>query len=305
MTLDRRQFLLTTGGGALAACSSGEETPAPVAAPAPAATFTKPLGAQLYTLRFVLPENPAQTLTDLAAIGYSEVEVLQNDYAAQAQMIRDAGLKAVSMHLFAGVVTGVMGEANPPQKTVEEAAAYAKSEGLSYLVMPYLPQGERGTTLDHYKQLAAKLNKAGETAQAAGLGFAYHNHAFEFEPMGDSTPLAAILSETDPSLVQLELDVFWVSVAGLNPSEVLAKYGGRVPLVHLKDKAPDVPQQFKEGLPKEAFREVGAGTLEFAPILKACGEAGVQHYFVEQDQTSGDPLASLRQSYTHLRGLSV
>ena len=253
----------------------------------------------------MLPDNPAQILNDLAAIGYTEGEVLQMDYPGQAQMIRDAGLKATSMHLFAGVVTGAMGDANPPQKTVEEAAAYAKSEGLSYLVMPYLPQNERGTTLDHYKELAAKLNKAGEVAKDAGLGFAYHNHAFEFEPMGDSTPLDTILSETDPALVQLELDVFWVSVAGLNPVTLLEKYAGRVPLTHLKDKAPDVPQQFKEGLGKEAFKEVGNGSLDFAAILKACEPAGVKHYYVEQDQTPGDPLASLRQSYENLRGLAV
>jgi sugar phosphate isomerase/epimerase len=305
MTLDRRQFLMTAGAGALAGCSSGEQAAAPEQAPAAAATFSKPLGAQLYTLRFVLPDNPAQTLKDLAAIGYSEVEVLQNDYSAQAQLIRDAGLKAVSMHLFAGVVTGVMGDAKPPQATVEAAAAYAKGEGLSYLVMPYLPQGERGTTLDHYKALAAKLNKAGETAKDAGLGFMYHNHAFEFEPIGESTPLETLLGETDPALVQLELDVFWVSVAGLNPSTLLERYAGRIPLVHLKDKAPDVPQQFKEGLGKEAFREVGNGSLDFAAILKACETAGVQHYFVEQDQTPGDPLASLRQSYEHLRAIAA
>jgi sugar phosphate isomerase/epimerase len=305
MTLERRHFLMSAGAGALAACSAGEQAPAPETAEAPKPTFSMPLGAQLYTLRSVLPENPAQILKDLAAIGYTEVEVLQMDYPAQAQLIRDAGLKAVAMHLFAGVVTGAMGQESPPQKTVEEAAEYAKSEGLSYIVMPYLPPNERGTTLDHYKALAAKLNKAGEAAKDAGLGFAYHNHAFEFEPMGDSTPLDTILAETDPSLVQLELDVFWVSVAGLDPVAMLDKHAGRVPLTHLKDKTPDVPQQFKEGLGKEAFREVGNGTLDFTAILAACESDGVKHYFVEQDQTPGDPLASLRQSYTYLRGLTV
>ncbi len=305
MTLDRRQFLTSAGAGALAACSSGDQAEMQEGAEAIEPAFSKALGAQLYTLRFVLPDNPARTLKDLAAIGYTEVEVVQNGYPELAQPIRDAGLEAVSMHLYAGVVTGVMGEAKPPQKTVEEAAEYAAGEGLSYLVMPYLPQNERGANLDHYKQLAAKLNSAGEIANSAGLGFAYHNHAFEFEPMEGSTPLDTLLSETDPALVQLELDVFWVSVAGLDPVAQIEKFAGRVPLTHLKDKAPEVPQQFKEGLGKEAFREVGAGALDFAAILEACERAGVKHYFVEQDQTPGDPLASLRQSYDHLRGLRV
>ncbi|MEZ5364074.1 MAG: sugar phosphate isomerase/epimerase [Bryobacterales bacterium] len=305
MTLDRREFMLTTGAGALVGCSSGGEAPSPEKAAEQAPTFSKPLGAQLYTLRFVLPDNTEKILKDLAAIGYTEVEVLQNDYPGQAELIRQAGLKAVSMHLYAGLVTGMMGDADPPQKTVEAAAEFAKSEGLSYVVMPYLPQDQRGSTLDHYKAFAAKLNKAGEAAKAAGVGFAYHNHAFEFEPMEGSTPFATLLAETDPLLVQLELDVFWVSVAGNDPVAMLAQQSGRVPLVHLKDKAPETPQQYKEGVDKAAFREVGNGSLDFTAILKACEQAGVQHYFVEQDQTSGDPLASLRQSYEHIRGLEV
>ena len=302
MTLDRREFLL--GAGALAGCGPATEPGAESAAPA-AAGFARPLGAQLYTLRFVLPDNPAQVLKDLAAIGYTEVEVLQNDYPAQAQLIRDAGLKAAAMHLRPGVVLGDASAAESPQKTVAEAAEYAATEGIGWLVMPYLAAEQRGTTLDHYKALGEKLNRAGEQAKAAGLGFAYHNHAFEFEPLEGSTPLDAILENSDPQLVQLELDVFWVALAGLDPVERLRRHTGRVALTHLKDKAPDAPIQFKEGPPKEAFREVGSGDLDFVAILRACEAAGVRHYFVEQDQTPGDPLASLRKSYEYVRSLAV
>lgn len=305
MLTDRRAFLLAAGG-ALAACGGGESSEAEAPETLAAATFDHAIGAQLYTLRGVLPDNPAKVLQDLASIGYSEVEVLQANYGELRPMIEDAGLKAVSMHLVSQVVTGTWDDGDRPELTEASAVAeWAAGAGLSYLVMPYLAQSDRGDNLDHYKALAEKLNEAGEAAKAAGLGFAYHNHAFEFEPMGDSTPLQTLMDNSDPELVQLELDVFWVSLAGNDPVELLSKYSGRVPLTHMKDKAASAPTQFKEGAPKDAFEEVGDGTLDFPAILRACKAAGVQHYFVEQDQTPGDPLASLRQSYEYLRMVEV
>lgn len=305
MSTDRRSFLFAAGS-ALVGCSGGE-SPAPEAPESPAAaTFDHAIGAQLYTLRSVLPDDPAAVLQGLAEIGYSEVEVLQATYAELRPLVEDAGLKAVSMHLVSQVVTGSWGDGDKPElTTVEEVAEWAAGAGLSYLVMPYLAQNDRGSNLDHYKALAEKLNAAGQAAKAAGLGFAYHNHAFEFEPIEGSTPLKTLMENTDPELVQLELDVFWVGLAGSDPAAVLGEYSGRVPLTHLKDKAASAPTQFNERLPEEAFEEVGDGTLDFPAILRACGAAGVQHYFVEQDRTPGDPLASVRQSYEYLRTVEV
>jgi sugar phosphate isomerase/epimerase len=151
--------------------------------------------------------------------------------------------------------------------------------------------------LDVIKKLADTLNKTGERVRAAGMRFAYHNHAFEFEPMEGSTPLATLLGNTDPKLLGLEMDLFWVSVAGQDPVAMLQKYKGRVPLVHLKDKAKDTPDRFNEGVARTAFKEVGNGGMDWAKILKAAEAAGVEHYFVEQDQTPADPIDSLRQSF--------
>jgi len=55
--------------------------------------------------------------------------------------------------------------------------------------------------------------------------------------------------------------------------------------------------------PKDAFKEVGSGSIDIPAVLKAADAAGVKHYFVEQDQTPGDPIASLRQSYKYLSSL--
>ncbi|MBI1353902.1 MAG: TIM barrel protein [Acidobacteria bacterium] len=305
MLLDRRLFL-AVAAGAVGCGGPSEQASAPPEAAA-GKMFEHPLGAQLYTVRSVLPEDPAKVLQDLAAIGYKEVEVLQLGYDELAPLVKDAGLQAVSMHLRPGVITGVWGptEEKPPQATLETAIPWAKQHGVSYVVMPYLPAEQRPDSLDGFKALAEKLTTAAQAAKAAGLGFAYHNHAFEFQPMEGSTPLDTLMAASDPATVGLELDVFWVSIAGNDPVALLQKYAGRVPLTHLKDKAADAPTQFAEGAPKEAFKEVGHGVLDFPAILAACEQAGVAHYFVEQDQTPGDPLASLRQSYEYLHSVRL
>lgn len=301
--LDRRRFLAAAASLGIAACGPPSEPETEPDTPEPQSGFSKPLGAQLYTLRSVLPDDPAGILNRLAEIGYTEAEVLQADYEAQKPLLADAGLAAKSLHLISHVVTGQWGDSEKPAHATPEAVAeWLQGTEVDYVVLPYLRENERPTDLDGYKALAEKINAAGKVFESAGLGFAYHNHAFEFQPMGETTPLATLMAESE---VGLEMDVFWVSLAGDDPVALLHEYSGRVPLVHLKDKAAEAQQQYREGAPAGYFKEVGAGVLDFRAILAACEAAGVEHYFVEQDQTPGDPLASLKQSYDHLRSLEV
>ena len=78
------------------------------------------------------------------------------------------------------------------------------------------------------------------------------------------------------------------------------KLSGRVPLLHLKDKAPGTPVMYNETVARAAFKEVGSGVIPWPAVLRAAASAGVEHYFVEQDQTPGDPVDSLRQSFAYL-----
>jgi sugar phosphate isomerase/epimerase len=250
----------------------------------------KAVGVQLYTVRGVLPEKPAETLKAIDAIGYREIEGTQGLLDKILSALPGTNLKPVSIHIDSTVVT----KGSPDD--LARALDKFKTSGFSFVVFPYLPPAERGN-LDVIKKLADTLNKAGEKCRAAGLRFCYHNHAFEFEPMDGSTPMATLFGNTDPKLVGIEMDLFWVSVAGQDPVSMLQKYKGRVPLVHLKDKAKDTPNRFNEGVPRTAFKEVGNGTLEWSKILKAADSVGVEHYFVEQDQTPADPIDSLRQSF--------
>jgi sugar phosphate isomerase/epimerase len=284
--INRRSFL--TAAAALPA----------FAKPKPKA-FDKPLAVQLYTLRNQLPHDAATVIRTIAEIGYKEVEIIQADIPKLMPLIKENGLTAPSGHFDTGLITGKRAGA-----TWQDAIEQAKANGIHFMVMPYLAPEERGD-LDSYRALADKMNRAAEQCSQAGLEFCYHNHAFEFAGKTGERPWDVLLERWDPKLVGLEVDVFWVSVAGGIPSDFIRKQAGRVKLVHLKDKAFGTAVQYNERVPPSAFREVGTGVLDIPAILRACESAGVKHYIVEQDQTPGPPLESLRLSYTNLRKIKV
>lgn len=273
------------------------------------------IGVQLYTVRNLLPKDAPGTLKAIADLGYKKVEVIGRNLDQLAPALQRVGLKPVSMHVEAALVTGnretlkaIAARFNfpalPDDYTLNSAITDAKKHGVEYLVVSYLFPQERGGA-DFYRQFTDQMNRAGERCRAAGLKLCYHNHAFEFASVESILPFDLFMERFDARLVGLEMDVFWIAMGGKDPAAMLRKYKGRVPLVHLKDKAKNAVGQTDEAqVPPTAFAEVGSGALNFAEILRAADEAGVRHYFVEQDQTAGNPLDSLRQSYTYLNKLN-
>jgi sugar phosphate isomerase/epimerase len=255
------------------------------------------LGVQLYTVRTILPQKPEETLKAIRGIGYQEAEATYGGLDTLWPALQGSGLKPVSIHLDSKLVTqGNVGDLSPIFDKL-------KQRGFQYAVFPYLPEPERGG-IDVIKRIAEKLNQAAEKCHAAGMSFCYHNHAFEFATEKGTTLFQVMLDNTDAKLVGLELDAFWVSVAGLDPAEMIQKLAGRVPLLHLKDKAEGTPVMYKESVPRTAFKEVGNGVVDWPKVLRAAAAAKVAHYFVEQDQTPGNPVDSLRQSFEYLSKLS-
>jgi sugar phosphate isomerase/epimerase len=133
----------------------------------------------------------------------------------------------------------------------------------------------------------------------------YHNHAFEYQPTPEGRLLDVLMKSTDPQLVSLELDVMWAHVGGADPVAILKQYGDRIPLVHLKNVARSVEPRFNENIPRAAFHDLSDGAVDIAAVIRAARQAGVKHYFVEQDETPGDPIDSLRKSFQYLEGLSL
>ena len=261
-----------------------------------AARQLQTIGVQLYTVRSVLPRKPAATLKAIQAIGYREIEATYSGLDRLWPSIRATQMQAVSVHLDNTMMNA--GKEDELARAIDQA----KKWGFAYAVFPYLPPAERGG-LDKIRALTDKLNRAGEKCRDAGLGFCYHNHAFEFEPMEGTTGFQVMVDRLDKNLCGFEMDCFWVSAAGHDPAALLQQLSGRVPLLHLKDKAAGTPVMFKESLPPSTFKEVGNGVIDWPAVLRAAATSGVHHYFVEQDQTPGDPVESLRQSFAYLSKL--
>ena len=255
------------------------------------------IGAELYTVRKALPEKPAETLRAIEAIGYREAEFNTADLEKLLPVLRDAHLKPTAVHIDLNI--GMKGTDDQIARVIDSV----KAAGIGYMVFPYVPPADRGN-IEKTRAFARHLNQIGEKCHAAGITFCYHNHCFEFEPIEGTTRFQVLMDSTDKKLVSLEMDAFWVSVGGHDPVEVLQKMSGRVPLVHLKDKAQGTAVQYKESVTPGTFKEVGNGVIDWAKVLKAANAAGVKHYFVEQDQTPGDPLDSLRQSFQYLSKLN-
>jgi len=250
------------------------------------------LGVQLYTVRKVIEQDPATILKAIQDIGYTEVEVVYATLEKIWPALKETNLKPISVHVDTDIFMEGGGK-------LDDAIANVKKHGFKYVVVPYIAPAQRGGA-ETFKHLADVLNKSGEKAKAAGLTLCYHNHAFEYEPLSGTTGLDILMRGTQKDLVSLELDIFWASVAGHDPVSVLKKYPGRVALLHLKDKASGVPVQFNETVPPAAFKEIGNGTIDIPAVLVTAKKSSVQHYFVEQDQTPGDPIDSLRQSFKYL-----
>ena len=293
---DRRTFVRTLAL-ATAACAAPRDDKADSAAGATATDTTRAagstgdrrldrIGIQLYTLRTALEADVDGTLARLKQIGYAEVETagFHGRTPAQFRQALDAnGLAAPSAHM-------------PLAEVRDRTAATldaAKAIGAQYVVLPWLEEKDR-QTLDQYRAVADVLNRAGEAAKGAGLRMAYHNHDFEFVPIGGTRPIDLLLERTTPDLVSFELDLYWTVKAGGDPFAFFSRWPGRFPMVHVKDSA---------GPPEHRMVDVGAGSIPFGRYFAQREQAGIRHYFVEHDVPK-DPFESLKASYGYVKGLN-
>ena len=242
-----------------------------------------PLGLQLYTVRELMAEDVAATLELVAGIGYREVEFAGYFDVRPAEMqtyLSNAGMTAPSAHIgyeeFAADVGAV----------IELASAM----GHRFVVVPAVPDGERAT-LDHYRRHAENFNRWAEACVAAGLRFAYHNHAFEFEETEGQVPYDLLLSETDPQKVEMELDLAWARAGNADPLAYFDAWPGRFPLAHIKDLDPSGNEA-----------DIGSGDVAFARVFARAEQAGLEHGFIERDHPA-DVRASIRNNYVSIQPL--
>jgi sugar phosphate isomerase/epimerase len=238
------------------------------------AARTLACGLQLYTVREAMAKDLPGTLATVAKMGYTEVEFAGYFGVSPADIRRilgDLDLAAPCSHIDARAAR------EEPSPLVDAAA----EAGHDYMAIAWLPPEDR-QTVDQYRSWAGTLNRVGEACKAAGLGFAYHNHDFEFVAIDDVVPYDVLMSETDPELVEFELDFFWVRRAGRTVRSVLRTAPERFTLAHIKDMD-------ESG----NMVDVGAGVIDFASILADPAASHMKHLFVEHDDP-GDPFGSAK-----------
>ncbi|HEY2546895.1 MAG TPA: sugar phosphate isomerase/epimerase, partial [Candidatus Acidoferrum sp.] len=258
----------------------------------------KKVGLQLYTVRGEIKKDFDGTIAKVAATGYKEVEFFGGEYGGHSPkevraLLDKDGLVSPSAHIDYVVIE------NKWPETLDAAHIM----GNEYLVCPWIDEKQR--TADGWKRVAELFNKAGEASQKAGIQFAYHNHSFEFSPvegLGGKSAYDYLLTETDPKLVKMEMDLCWISVAGKDPVTYFDKYPGRFPMVHVKDYVndPNATSSYAGATGSIEFKgrlaDVGKGSIDWRRIFAASDKAGIKHYFVENDDAK-QPFEDIKISY--------
>ncbi len=249
------------------------------------------VAAQLYTLRGSLrtPEEIAQTLPKVAALGYRAVQLSAlgpMDTHSLKRILDGEGLTVCATHV------GFDRLRDDLDAVVEEHSIL----GCRYVAIGGLPAEYRNGP--GYLRFAQEASEVGRRMLARGLVFGYHNHSFELERFDGRTALETLYAESDPEAFTAEIDTYWIQHGGGDPAWWIRRVKGRSPLVHLKDMAMVGREQ--------RMAEVGEGNLNWPAILEACRDAGVEWYIVEQDHTyERDPLESLGISLRNLRAMGL
>jgi sugar phosphate isomerase/epimerase len=252
-------------------------------------------GVQLYMVRRQAATDLAGVLKAIQQIGYTQIELFPVVYdhpaAELKKIVDDSGLGLVAAHFgYAGY---------------QEKIDYAKQLGLKYMVCSVLPK-EQWTSTAGFEKAAADFNQWGQQVSQEGMKLVFHNHCYEFKPQVDGvTGWQTLMGATDPTLVNLELDIYWLIQGGQNPSAMMRQYKNRVKLIHLKDRTPGATTGFDMGPSAQHFTELGKGTIDWQRLLLQARWQGIRYAYLDQDETSGPVVESMTESFAYLKGLNL
>jgi sugar phosphate isomerase/epimerase len=253
----------------------------------------KDFGLQLYTLRDDMPKDPKGVLKQVASFGYKQIESYEGPQGMFWGMsntdfqkyMTELGMTIVASHVDI-------------EKDFEKKAAEAAAIGMKYLVCPWKgPQ----KSIDAFKKFADEFNQKGEICKKNGIRFAYHNHDYSFKLLDGQLGQDVLMNNTDPSLVDYEMDMYWVATAGEDVETWLKKYKNRFRLCHIKDRSKTpVADNGKNSV------ELGTGSLDWSKLLKTAKDNGMQYYIVEQEAYAGTtPLKAVEVNAAFMKSLSI
>ncbi len=229
----------------------------------------KAFGIQLWTVKTALAKDPKGVLKQLGADGYKLIESFEGKMGMFWGMsntdfkkyMDDLGTTIISSHCDIN-------------KDFEKKADEATAIGMKYLICPFIAVQK---TMDDYKKIAEQFNKCGAICKKAGIRFAYHNHDHDFKVIDGQVVEDLYMQNTDPSIVDFEMDIYWVVTAGQDPEAWMKKYKNRFRLGHVKDR-------IKGATERDASCILGQGSIDFPKILKTAKKNGMQYYILEQER---------------------
>lgn len=247
-------------------------------------------GAQMYTVREFTktPADTARTLHKIKEIGYDYVQLSALgpiDPRELKEMLDGEDLGVAATHVSFERLQ------NDLPALIDEHHLW----GCQHVGLGSMPREYRDR--EGYSRFAREATAIARQLAEANLTFSYHNHYWELERFDGRTGLEILYEESDPKVVFAEIDTYWIQYGGGDPAAWIRRLKGREPLVHFKDMAVSGD--------KPVMAEVGEGNLNWPEILRACQEAGVQWYLVEQDWCAGDPFESLAISLRNLKAMGV
>lgn len=274
--------------------------------------YSEQLGIQVFGVRELLEKEPRAVFQAIANVGIKNIELFDPfTLKNYVPIIRELGMLPLCTHFLPGYITGKwdtvksIGMTPPDNYHFENILEDCVANGVTNLGIAILMPEER-ESLDDFKRFADLANTHGELSQKAGVQLYYHNHSFEFEQKEGVLPFEAMLDIFDPSLVKIELDVFWVTIAGHDPLAWINKIGDRLLFLHMKDLKKDTPLDYSVfGVDPSAFLEIGDGIIDFPKVLEVAKAQGVKYAFLDQDHTQMDKLESIQKSYDYLKGLGI
>jgi sugar phosphate isomerase/epimerase len=243
-----------------------------------------PIALQLYSIKELTQADFMGTLEKVAKIGYDGVE-FAGYFGTSARDLKQAlhgfGLQAAGSHV------GIDQLKNDLDQSIE----YSLEIASPYIICPGIPEEMRSSE-DDYLRTADLFNKVGQRCKESGIQFGYHNHDFEFLQFAGEYGLDLLVQHTEPELLFIELDTYWVEFSGLRSIDFIEKYKERCRILHIKDM---------KSLADKRNTEIGAGIMDFKTIIPAAQKHGVQWYTVEQEEFEIDQLRSIEESVKYLR----
>jgi sugar phosphate isomerase/epimerase len=256
--------------------------------------FPQPPGVVSYTYRKYFEKDVPSTLDIVKNNGITDIEfsnLFGKTAAELRKMIDEKGLHCSSFGVSYDDLVN---------KTAE-VAENAKTLGAEFVRVAGIPH--KGVlTLEETQKAIDDFNRIGKILKEQyGLRFIYHNHGFEFQPYEDGTLYDLIVGKTDPRYVNFELDILWAAYPGQDPAAMLRKYGSRYKTMHLKDLKKGVKGDMSGGGSQENDVALGTGQIDLPAVLKAARQAGVEHYYIEDE--SSNVMTQVPQSIAYLKGL--